>query len=244
MCAGFAQLKKISKEIKDIVNGWIRITGKELKFSKQIPSIVNAMCIILYGESEHFSTTSPVIKCSNQNTLISYRSNNTNSFGHFHACYGATIIPSEGQDKYKWNLTVHKLNVTNRAWRRIFIGVTSSSENITEYIWNVIPIWQDNWYILDDRGMLEGMNHRGGHAPDGKQWLQDSKFIQSNDKISVILDLKYGQISFYLNSDLRGNFSRIIQTQDTQYRLAIMLEFDKTLQEFELQIDNFQICTD
>ena len=204
----FKLLSKIDERTKLSVHGWIRNKEKTLKL-RNIPSMVNAICILYFRDDEVFEINHDNMKVSENKKTITKISDN---WGWTSCSYGLNAINSNSDMTYQWDL-----NIKNPEGKEagIVVGIASRTKS-----------FRDVWTCTLAPGDLMYLYGNWGHVCDRRDVDKEygTGISDGNGKISIHLDLKLGQLSFSVNDVNQGiAFENIKKNQDIQYRLVVSL---------------------
>ena len=161
-------LSKINRRTKDIVIGWIRELEKCNRMD-DIPSLINALCILYYREDEIFETVGSKLSVSgNRKTVMLKRKNNIKGHIFEFSAYGSYQIPYSNTLKHQWDIYVDKEHGA------VEIGV--ADENKLNYT-----------YSCD------------GSLLDADFAFKQVEPYTTHDIISVVLDMEHGKLSWLKN---------------------------------------------
>ena len=129
-------LSQIDHKTNHLVHGYIRAIEQILKQDNSaiiIPSLVIYTCLIYYWLNEHFDiiNESVVIQTSNKMKLISGKGS-SNKWNNSN--FGNILIPSIGDDIYKWKLKLTRFGLSaadDSSLIQLLFGI-SNGDNITE----------------------------------------------------------------------------------------------------------------
>ena len=210
MASCFKVLSKIDKITKYSVYGWIREAEIELKI-EHFPMILSSICILYYREDEIFDPNKigDKVKLSNTKKIITaIRGYGNETLSN----YAITEISSMRNIVCRWDL---KLNQKN-SYTGIRVGVSSLTQSFG--FSNGLDKVKDGHAIY--------MYSSWGKILDQKttKWRKYGKKSLKNDTISIILDLRRGQINYLVNGKDQGIAYKDIQkSDDIKYRLIVFL---------------------
>ena len=198
----FKQLKKIDKRTQYSVYGWIRNQEKTLRL-RNVPSMISSVCILYFRDDEIFDVIGDDIKLSENKKSVTKIEKDRN---YANNSYGIIEISSMSNLIYQWDLKI----VQKKKADALAVGIAS----------NQIPnkqIENDKdgiFYVCGDHGHIFG---------DSIDEQIDAKF-DTNDIVSIHLDLQKLQISFAINGEKKGSsFKKIQKASEIKYRLVVSL---------------------
>ena len=206
MSSFFKTLNKIDERTKHSVYGWMREAERELNLCN-IPMLVKSICILYFRDDEMFE----VIGDGTMTDKTNKRITKINQHDWENASYGYVKIPSMNQCIYQWDM---KINYVSNNYD-LTIGISSKSRS--------------NEDIATER---DG-SHTYAYIGDGEKvsssfvstnWTKYGTKLKDNDKLTMHLNLKNGQLTYFINDLNQGiAFNNISQGKDITYRLAITL---------------------
>ena len=205
------QLNKISKRNQYSVYGWIREQEKLLKIT-HIPSMINVMCILYFRDDDTFDILSKNgVRLSSDNKMIT-KVGGCSFVGSECNNYGNMVIESESEYVLKWDLQIIKCSPSFA----VFVGI-ASEQNPNTSISTIVSI----------PGHFIFASNQYKRRSEDTRWSIFGKFWNDGDKISIILDLKKGELSLMINDKDQGvALEDIPKSKDIKYRLFVTLRYD------------------
>ena len=214
----------VDQETQYLVYGFIHEAEKLLKLDT-IPSLIIELCLsfsYLSIVDEIFSIYNPDITQLSQDkkTITQIQ------FNRIHCSFGLNQIPSiNNKSKYEWDIIIINMDIPNRNFRDIFIGITSLTESNDKkklfgynYLYNISTA--TSGVMSCASSYIEGK--RRVNRKNKSRWY--GKIYKAGDKVTVCLDLKKKQLSFKLNEIDHGvAFDDIKVGPNIKYRLIVRL---------------------
>eukprot|EP01084_Bolivina_argentea_P092763 166872_1 len=205
-------LSKIDKRTKYLVNGWIRNNEKLFKLN-HIPLLISSICILYVRDDDTFAITGTQVRLSHDKKCVEKIQNHVAINPWNNTSYGKIHISPKYDNICTWELKINNIG-TVEVNGNIMIGI-SSTESSTD---DTFDVEEDGInYVLCNDGMT--------YDNETEAWKEYAgTFAGQNDKISICLDLKKGEISFSINDNNQGvAYKDIEQGNDIKYKLFVSL---------------------
>ena len=204
-------LKKIDERTKLSVHGWIRNKEKTLTLSN-IPSMINAICILYFRDDEIFNAINKDMKLSENQKKITKQDNDWN---WKNCSFGIIEIESKSDMICQWDL-----NIKSRPtwYGGIIVGIASQQTLDAD---PCVKGEDDYRYCYANCG---AKYTNGVKKAYGKEW--------SDCTLSIHLNLKLRQLSFSVNNVNQGiAFENIKKSENIKYRLMVSLFYKESFVE-------------
>ena len=200
----FKLLENVDSITKYLVHGFIR------NVSKNMPLEIVEMCILFYFICEYLTAYGQglSIEGDKKDIIKSVQESWRNM------AYGSIWFDSRCASVIKWTL-----EMTYNPWKNAYAVGIMSKEITTHRIWYQID--SPNYFLCN-----------GAIYDDGKvikrDYLTREEFGETRTSITMELDLKKGQLSFYNDDKHFGVATMVTQKESVRYKLAITLYYDNS----------------